>query len=143
MLRNPTNASADPANEPSLFSPDAAMRLVASAVGIATLLVGLWFAIKLFGAIAEGLQSPEAYRDSIQQWTTLVGGEGLKVKIGEQEFALAPVIALAAIGLGLILLTWLSLGVMLTGAKIVSFSSGEREAVKRILQQALGGVRRG
>ena len=143
MLRNPTNAAAEPPSEPSLFSPDAAMRLAASAVGIATILVGLWFAIKLFGAIAEGLQSPEAYRDSIQQWTTLVGGEGLKVKIGEQEFALAPVIALAAIGLGLILLTWLSLGVMLTGAKIVSFSSGEREAVKRILQQALGGVRRG
>ena len=143
MLRNPTNAAAEPPSEPSLFSPDAAMRLAASAVGIATILVGLWFAIKLFGAIAAGLQSPEAYRDSIQQWTTLVGGEGLKVKIGEQEFALAPVIALAAIGLGLILLTWLSLGVMLTGAKIVSFSSGEREAVKRILQQALGGVRRG
>lgn len=142
MLRNPTN-SAEPAGEPSLFSPDAAMRLAASAVGIAAILVGLWFAIKLFGAIAEGLQSPEAYRESIQQWTTLVGGEGLKVKVGEQEFALAPAIALAAIGMGLVLLTWLSLGVMLTGARIVSWSSGEREAVKRILQEALGGVRRG
>lgn len=118
------------------------MRLAASAVGIVTIVVGLWFAIKLFGAIAEGLQSPEAYRDSIQQWTALVGGEGLKVKLGEQEFALGPVIALAAIGLGLVLLTWLSLGIMLTGAKIVSWSSGEREAVKRILQQAFGGVRR-
>ncbi|HUY91905.1 MAG TPA: hypothetical protein VMV10_24405 [Pirellulales bacterium] len=110
---------------------------------IVTILVGLWLAIKLFGAIAAGLQSPDAYRQTIEQWTALVGGDGLKVKIGEQEFALAPAVALAVIGLGLALLTWLSLGVMLTGAKIVSWSSGDREAVRRVLQQALGGARRG
>ena len=142
MLRNPTNTAADPSQEASPFSPDAVVRLAASAVGIVTILIGLWLAIKLFGAIAEGVQSPEAYRDTIQQWTALVGGDALKIKAGEQEFALGPIVALAAVGLGLVLLTWLSLGVMLTGAKIVSYNSGDREAVKRILQHALGGVRR-
>ena len=130
-------------SEPAAFSPDAAIRVCASAVGIVTILVGLWLAVKLFAAIAAGLQSPDNYRETIQQWTAVVGGDGLKLKVGEQEIALAPAIALGAIGLGLSLLTWLSLGVMLTGAKIVSLSSGDREAVKRILQHALGGARRG
>jgi hypothetical protein len=143
MLSNPANSPADPSLETAPFSPDTAVRFAASAVGIVTMLVGLWLAVKLFGAIAEGLQSPEAYRNSIEQWTALVGGDELKVKLGEQPVALAPIIALAAIGLGLVLLTWLSLGIMLAGAKIVSWSSGEREAVKRVLQHAFGGVRRG
>lgn len=137
------NQPAGGASEPAAFSPDTAIRVCASAVGITTIVVGLWLAVKLFGAIAAGLQSPDNYRETIQQWTAVVGGDALKLKTGEQEIALAPAIALGAIGLGLALLTWLSLGVMLTGAKIVSLSSGDREAVKRILQHALGGARRG
>ena len=142
MPLNPTNPAGEPLQEPAPFSPDAAMRLAASAVGIVVILVGLWLAIRLFGAVAEGLQSPEAHRETLRQWAAVVGDKGIKIKVGEQEFDLAPAIALAAVGLGLVLLTWLSLGVMLTGAKIVSFASGEREAVKRVLQHALGGLRR-
>lgn len=143
MSRDLNQPAATSLSEPAAFSPDAAVRLCASAVGIVTILVGLWLAIKLFGAIAEGLQSPDAYRETIEQWTALAGGDAFKVKFEDQEIVLAPAAALVVIGLGLALLTWISLGVMLTGAKIVSWSSSDREAVRRVLQHALGGARRG
>lgn len=136
------NSPGDPPLEPPLFSADVALRLCASVVGIVTILIGLWLALKLFGAVAEGLRSPDAFSETWKQWAAVVGGDGLKLKIGEEEVAFAPAASVAAVGMGLCLLTWLSLGVMLTGAKIVAWASGEREAVKRVLQHALGGKSR-
>ncbi len=121
------------------FSLDAAVRLIATLTGILTILLGLWLAVKLFGAIAHGVQSPDAYKDTFQQWTAVLGGDQLKIKLGEQEIAVGPALAVGAVGMGLSLLTWLTLGIMLTGAKVVSWTSGDREAVKRVLQHALGG----
>jgi hypothetical protein len=142
MSRDPMNSPGEASAEPALFSPELAMRLCASAVGIVTILIGLWLALTLFGMIAEGLRTPEAFTETWKQWAAVVGGDGLKLKVGEQEVAFAPAASVAAVGMGLSLLTWLSLGVMLTGAKIVAWASGEREAVKRVLQYALGKSRR-
>ncbi len=128
--------------EPAAFSPDVGLRLIVAIVGILTILTGLWLALKLFGTIALGLESPDAFKETFAQWTAVLGGDRLKIKLGEQEFAVGPALAVGAVGMGLSLLTWLAMGVMLTGAKIVSWSSGEREAVKRILQHALGNTPR-
>ena len=138
MSRDPMNSPGEASAEPALFSPELAMRLCASAVGIVTILIGLWLALTLFGMIAEGLRTPEAFTETWKQWAAVVGGDGLKLKVGEQEVAFAPAASVAAVGMGLSLLTWLSLGVMLTGAKIVAWASGEREAVKRVLRYAFG-----
>lgn len=134
-INPPRNVDADVVG----FSLDAAVRLIATLTGILTILIGLWLAVKLFGAIAQGLQSPDAFKATFQQWTAVLGGDQLKVKLGEQELVIGPTLAVGAVGMGLSLLTWLSLGIMLTGAKIVSWTSGDREAVKRVLQHALGG----
>lgn len=143
MSRDPVNSPSGLPLETGAFSFESMMRLLASMTGIVAILVGLWLATRLFGAIAQGLQSPEAYQETFRQWTAVVGGDQLKIKQGEQELAFGPALAVAAVGMGLSLLVWLALGVMLTGAKIVSWSSGDREAVKRVLTYALGpGARR-
>ena len=51
---------------------------------------------------------------------------------------LARVIAVIVLGGGSLLLAWLALGIMLTGAKIVSWTAGDREAVKKILTHVFG-----
>ena len=142
MSRDPMNSPSDPRLDAPLFSADVFVRLCASAVGIVTILIGLWLALKLFGTIAQGLRTPDAFSETWKQWAAVVGGDGLKLKVGEQEAAFAPAASVAAVGMGLSLLTWLSLGIMLTGAKIVAWASGEREAVERVLQHALGKSRR-
>jgi hypothetical protein len=138
VSRDPLSSVGGAGVEPAPISLESIARLFASTVGIIAIVIGLWLALKLFGAVAEGLQSPDAYKETFQQWTALLGGDRLKIKVGDQELALGPTAALGAVSIGLMLLTWLTLGVMLTGAKIVSWTSTDREAVKRVLQHALG-----
>ncbi len=138
MSRDPLSSVGGAGIEPAAVSLESIARLFASTVGIIAIVIGLWLALKLFGAVAEGLQSPDSYKETFQQWTALLGGDRLKIKVGDQEFALGPMAALGAVSIGLMVLTWLTLGVMLTGAKIVSWTSTDREAVKRVLQHALG-----
>lgn len=138
MSRDPLSSVGGAGIESAPFSLESIARLFASTVGIIAILLGLWLALKLFGAVAEGLQSPDAYKETFQQWTALLGGDRMKVKVGDQELALGPTVALGAVSIGLMVLTWLTLGIMLTGAKIVSWTSTDREAVKRVLQHALG-----
>src|SRR3569623_36080 len=138
VSRDPLSSVGGAGIESAPISLESIARLFASTVGIIAIVIGLWLALKLFGAVAEGLQSPDAYKETFQQWTALLGGDRLKIKVGDQELARGPTAALGAVSIGLMVLTWLTLGVMLTGAKIVSWTSTDREAVKRVLQHALG-----
>lgn len=115
---------------------DGGVRLVVTILGIIVILVGLWLAIKIFGAIYSAATGPEAFAPTIKQWTEAVGGEKLKLTYTGGELQLAPVLAILFLGGSGFLLTWLAMGIMLTGAKIIAWTSGEREAIKRILQQA-------
>lgn len=113
-------------------------RLCASMVGVVAVVAGLWLALDLFGAIYRGLNSPENFQPVLKQWSEVLGGDKLTVKVADQSYPLASLAAAVVVGVGCFLLTWLSLGVMLTGAKIISWTSSDREAIRRILQYALG-----
>lgn len=113
-------------------------RLVATVLGLVVIVVGLWCAVKVFGALFQGLTRPQAFSQIFEAWVALLGGDKLTIKIEVTEVPLAPLLASLILVAGAFLLTWLALGIMLTGAKIVSWTSGDREAVKRVLQYALG-----
>ena len=65
-------------------------------------------------------------------------GAKLDVTLPNGTFPLAPLVAALILGGGTFILAWIGLGMMLTGAKIVSWTQGDREAVKRILEYSLG-----
>ena len=66
----------------------------------------------------------------------------LTLDINGKPFHVANIVAVIVIGVGAMLLAWLSIAIMLTGAKIVSWTSTDREAVKRVLEHALGSKRK-
>ena len=113
-------------------------RACANVVGIIAVVSGLWLAIDLFGAIYRGLNSPENVRPLLDHWAETLGGGKLTVKVADQSYPLASLLAVIVVGAGCCVLTWLAMGVMLTGAKIITWTSGDREAIRRILQHALG-----
>jgi CelD/BcsL family acetyltransferase involved in cellulose biosynthesis len=113
-------------------------RACANLVGVIAVVAGLWLAIDLFSAIYRGLNSPENVRPLLQNWAETLGGEKLTVKVGDERYPLAALVATVVVGAGCCVLTWLAMGVMLTGAKIITWTSSDREAIRRILQHALG-----
>jgi hypothetical protein len=134
-----TSDISGPPEGPSIASfLEALPRACANVVGVIAVVTGLWLAIDLFGAIYRGLNSPENVRPLLNHWAETLGGEKLTVKVADQSYPLASLAAVIVVGIGCCVLTWLSMGVMLTGAKIITWTSSDREAIRRILQHALG-----
>jgi len=84
------------------------------------------------GICANTLKAPLA------KWTDAVGGEDLDVVLEGQTYHAARGLAVLVVVVFNLILAWIAMGIMLTGAKIVSWTSSEREAVKKILKHALG-----
>lgn len=116
----------------------ALMRVAASVIGLVVMVFGLTFGIRLFEAVIEGIRKPETIEAIFRKWVAVVGGETLDLHFESVKISLAPVMAGAAIGGAALLLCLLVIVFLSTGAKIVAWNSGEREAIKRILEHALG-----
>lgn len=118
-----------------------AMRLMAAVFGIAVMAVGLFYAIRLFTVIFETLQNPGSQAEVFHQWARMVADEeGFKVSVQGNTVDLARFFGIAVVGGGLLILTWIAMGMMLIGAKIVSVSLGDLEAIRRILKYTFGPV---
>lgn len=117
---------------------ESGVRMLASLLGIVIIIVGLFLTLKTFSLLYDGLTDPNGFAPILQQLRDAIGGDKAKIQVNGQELQLAPMLAVFTLGTGMFVLTWLSLGVMLTGAKIISWMSGEREAIKRILRHSLG-----
>jgi hypothetical protein len=134
-----------PPGEPPGLSITSALemlpRLCANLVGVIAVVAGLWLAIELFGSIFRTLSSPANARPLLTEWAETLGGDKLTVKVADQNYPLASLAATVVLGVGCCVLTWLALGIMLTGAKVISILNSDREAIRRILQHALGPAR--
>jgi hypothetical protein len=115
-----------------------AARLLTTGLGIAIVIAGLYCAIKVFFAIFVILNAPEQFQPLYRQWVDVIGGDALSVPIDGKPFPLANLAAVLVLGLGVMVLAWIALAIMLTGAKIVSWTTSDREAIKRILNHAFG-----
>jgi hypothetical protein len=135
------DSSAPPGDQPSVSivgSLEMLPRLCANVIGVVAVVAGLWLAIDLFNAIYHGLNAPENVRPLLDQWGATLGGDKLTVKVADKSYPLASLAATIIVGAGCGVLTWLAIGVMLTGAKIIAWTSSDREAIRRILQYAFG-----
>lgn len=115
-----------------------ALRVIATLIGVIAIVVGLFFAIRLFGALYSGLAKPEKFDSTIDKWEMTLGGEDMDLIIEGRNYPFARPLAIALLGGGTFLLVWIVLGIMITGAKIVSVTTSDMEAIKRILRHAFG-----
>ncbi len=113
-------------------------RLIATGLGILAIVIGLYCSTKIFFGIYDVLRNPEGFQAIHGQWIEAVGGKELSVQINGDEYPVANLVAILVLGLGALVLAWIAIAVMVTGAKIVSWTSSDREAIKKILAHAFG-----
>ncbi len=112
--------------------------LLATAIGIIAILMGLVCAVKTFDLIFDAFKHPVIFQEAFDQWVLVVGGADLDLQLLGNPYPVARILTVIVLGGGVVLLTWLSLGIMLVGAKIVSWTSSEKEAIKKILAYTFG-----
>ena len=112
--------------------------LVATFAGLFIILVGLKYAVELVGLIFDILKNPSELQAVLEQLAVSIGGNAFDLAIGQRNIPLANIIALMVYCCGALILTWLTIALIRTGARIVSWTSGDQEAVRQILQYAFG-----
>lgn len=115
-----------------------AANLFITLVGVLMVLIGLYFAIKLFYRIFDALLYPEHIRELLMAWSQTLQWHVLDFDLQGKTLSFGPTLALAVIGIGAFLLVSIALAIVRTGARIIAFATEEREAIKDILQYSLG-----
>lgn len=113
----------------------ALIRLIATVVGLVVLILGILYIMKTFDLLYDAIRNPETIRMGIAQWKEFVGSEALFIKVGNIGVNASPIFILGIICL---ILAWLSIQITVAGAKIISFTAGDRSAVKELLQHLFG-----
>ena len=112
--------------------------LIATCIGLAVIIIGLNYAMDIFQLIFTILKSPASLADPIQQLASSFGGSAFDLRLENRTVPLANIMALMVYCGGALVIAWLTLALMHTGAKIVSLTAGDRSAVKQLLHHAFG-----
>ena len=112
--------------------------LLATILGLVVIIIGLKYAMDMFQLIFTILKSPAYLAGVIHQMAESIGGSAFDLKLEGRAVPLANIMALMVYCCGALLMAWLTLVMMHTGAKIVSLTAGDRRAVKELLQSAFG-----
>lgn len=115
--------------------------LVTTFIGLAVILIGLRYALEMFGLIFGLLKNPEGLMLPVQQLARSIGGSAFDLRLSDRSVPLANIMALVAYGFGAVLCAWLTLAMMHTGARIVSLALGDKETIRQLLLGFAGGLR--
>jgi len=113
-------------------------RIASSAMGLIIIVYGFLWSKGLFELTYQAIKNPEFLQNHIIKWINLLSLESMNNLAQGGEITIAPLIAIILMGLGLIILVKIAMGIILIGAKIVLWTSSDREAVKQILIYAFG-----
>lgn len=114
------------------------LRIAATVLGIVAIVIGLVYATRIFEAAYSNLRAPEGIEGLLDRWEAAVDEDDLTFNIDGERHSFARVVGIVVLGMGGVVLAWLAMGIMVTGAKIISLTAGDREAVKKILTHAFG-----
>lgn len=113
------------------------VRTSGGAIGVIAIVVGVVYAGHLLSLIRELLSSPEE-SSLIMKFAELLGGSELIIPTAHGAIPLAMPMALLFYIVGLLIFGWLSLGLIITGAKVVSYCLTDRKSIKELLTYAFG-----
>lgn len=120
------------------FSLARLLRAVCAVLGIIAIVIGLVYAVRVFGWVHTALLNPSGFQERLVLWSAAVGGEKLDVVTGDTVYHAANFMAILVLGGGTVILAWIAMGLIVGGGKIVAWTVSERDAIRRILVQALG-----
>ncbi len=113
--------------------------IVAMLVGLIVIICGLKYSIDIFSYLFGAIKDPQKLEETLELWSVTLGGEAFSLSFGKKVIPLSMIMSTMVLGGGVLILAWLALAMMQTGAKIVSLTmGGDRSAVKNILQHAYG-----
>jgi len=116
--------------------------VIATVIGLIVMVIGLKYTVDIFYFIYDALRTPELLNGMIQDMANSIGGDAFTLNVGKKVFPMANIMALMVYCGGSVALAWVAMGLIRTGARIVSWTSGDREAVKQILHYAFGNAMR-
>jgi hypothetical protein len=111
-------------------------------MGLITMATGLVYAVKIFTLILGALKSPEGVQVLIAQWAVALGGDQLNIALTDSTLPGAKLLAVSSLGMLVAILSWISVALITTGGKILSWTLGDKEAIRKILAYAFGPARK-
>lgn len=114
-----------------------ALRFGGAIVGFATLITGLVYLVSLLGTVIGVLKDPSGIEGAIQKWYETIGAENFRYFIDDNEVDVGRLVTVGVLGIGVLVLFSVCLTIMKTGAKIIEWTMGDKEAIKRILRDVL------
>lgn len=114
-----------------------AVRLAGAVFGLIIIGIGLSYTLSVIAALRNALIAPAGLAGVIQQWHDVIGPVDVPITVEGEPVAAGRAVAMVVLGAGGAVLAWLCMGIMRVGAHIVSITSGDREAVKRILREVV------
>jgi hypothetical protein len=129
---------------PNLQSLLQFIRAIAAILGVIAIGVGLYYATRVFGLVFGALNDPAVFQATLDKWVIAVGAKELDIAVAGTPTVIhgARPVALATLGGGCFILTWISIGITVAGAKIIYWTLSDREAVRQLLTYAFGPSRR-
>jgi hypothetical protein len=113
------------------------VRISGGMVGVAAMLVGVVYGGKILKLLFNIL-SAQGMGQPILDLAELLGGTELSLPTEFGSIPLAMPLAAGIFVVALLVVGWLALGLITTGAKVVSFCLADRESMKELLVYALG-----
>lgn len=118
------------------------LRAAGALVGLVAMIIGLGYAVRIFTLISDTLTSPDGFSLYLDQWIAAAGGDELNIVVNGIQYNVAVIVTVLIVGGGTALLAWMSLAFIVTGAKAISWTLGDRAAVKKLLTHAFGPARK-
>ncbi len=117
---------------------DSITRFIALLVGTGLVIAGSIYAIQLFDTIYNGLQNPATATPAFEQWTQFMiqGIEGLEHNESIKRAENVRILATIIIGIGGLILAWISLQLVYAGAKIIALMTNDQIS-RKLLQEML------
>ena len=111
-------------------------------LGIIAIIIGLVYGTRVFDLVLNTLHAPDSFATHLDKWVEAVGGKQLDLTVSGETVHGSRIFAIMLVGGGAIVLVWLSLGFIIVGAKTVSWTLSDREAIKKLLVHTFGPTRK-
>lgn len=111
------------------------LRMLAAIIGMAAIVFGFVFAGKLFFAVKDALLDPAGLYSVVAEWEQVIDGEEMTAPVADGEMPLGRIVAVVIVGAGTIVLVWIALGFVTTGARVVSWVVSDLDATKKLASE--------
>ncbi|MDF3128920.1 hypothetical protein P0Y35_06910 [Kiritimatiellaeota bacterium B1221] len=108
-------------------------------LGLSMMVLGVVYSIRIFGWIVEGLKNPEVMGGILSKWETAMSdGEPYILNFAGGDLPLSKFCAVLVLAFGTWILVKIAFLFLSEGAKVISNTLGDQDAIKRILEHTFG-----